>query len=285
MSKIIKKKYYGDSTNTSIAETIEETIPDNSDERIFELEKQLHEQYAVNNNSNAGTLILLISALLISFTGYGYVMYQYRIGECTDIAIVNLAAIVVMAVMMLLYCISVHLGAGQRMEQFITFAIRLKHYGLTKSRVKEDLEYAQRIERYEEIYPEDYHPFNKGMNNFVQGIYGLLSKAFIIALYAIVFSLCVIAKEDIVYCPIFLCYVLLLHSLLIKYKFEKYIKYKEREKEMKILEYEESTKKDDNSLKFELHFRPSWVLIVAIVVVLLCTIASIVHPYLELYKS
>lgn len=285
MSKIIKKKYYGDSTNTPIAETIEETILDNSDERIFELEKQLHEQYAVNNNSNAGILISLISALFVAFSGYGYVLYQYSLCACCKTTILYLSALAASMVMSLLYCICIHLGAGQRMEQFITFAIRVKHYGLTKSQDKEDLEYEQRINRYEEIYPEDYHPFNKGMNNFVQGIYGLLSKAFIIALYAIVFSLCVIAKEDIVYCPIFLCYVLLLHLLLIKYKFDKYIKYKEREKEMKILEYKESTKKDDNSLKFELHFKPSWVLIVAIVVVLLCTIASIVYPYLELFKS
>lgn len=141
MSKIIKKKYYGDSTNTPIAETIEETIPDNSDERIFELEKQLHEQYAVNNNSNVGTLVSLIGALLVVMTGYGYVLYQYRTSQCDDIAIVNLSAIIAMAVMMLLYCISVSLGANQRMEQFITFAIRAKHYN---------------ADRYKEIFPENY---------------------------------------------------------------------------------------------------------------------------------
>ena len=108
---------------------MKETIVGNNDDRIFELEKQLHEQYAVNNNSNAGILISLISALLISFTGYGYVLYQYRTGECFDFVIVNLAAIIVMAVMAILCCISINLGAGQRMEQFITIAIRKKHYG------------------------------------------------------------------------------------------------------------------------------------------------------------
>ena len=172
MSKIIKKKYYGDSTNTPIAETIEETIPDNSDDRIFELEKQLHEQYAVNNNSNAGTLISLISALLISFTGYGYVMYRYRIGECTDIAIVNLAAIVVMAVMMLLYCISLHLGAGQRMEQFITFGIRAKYY-------------QNQVEQYKSIFPKGYMPFGKKYCDFVQGLYNMWTKVLIITIFDI----------------------------------------------------------------------------------------------------
>ena len=93
MSKIIKKKYYGDSTNTPIAETIEEIIPDNSDERIFELEKQLHEQYAVNNNSNAGILISLISALFVAFSGYGYVLYQYSLCTCCKTPILYLSAL------------------------------------------------------------------------------------------------------------------------------------------------------------------------------------------------
>lgn len=175
MSKIIKRKYYGDSTNTSIAETIEETIPDNSDERIFELEKQLHEQYAVNNNSNAGTLVSLIGALLVVMTGYGYVLYQYRTSQCDDIAIVNLSAIIAMAVMMLLYCISVSLGANQRMEQFITFGIRAKYY-------------QNQIEQYKSIFPKGYMPFGKKYCDFVQGIYNIWSKVMIVTIVAIAMS-------------------------------------------------------------------------------------------------
>lgn len=142
-----------------------------NEDRIFELEKQLHEQYAVNNNSNAGILISLISALIVSFTGYGYVLYQHSIEECNNIKIINLAAIAVIAVMVLLYCICIHLGAGQRMEQFITIAIRKKHYS------KSDV--------YNVIFPDGYHPFNKNFCTFVQGLYNMWSKVTILAILGV----------------------------------------------------------------------------------------------------
>ena len=47
-----------------------------------ELELQLHEQYAINNNANVSSFIAMIGALIIAFTGYGYVLYQYLMGEC-----------------------------------------------------------------------------------------------------------------------------------------------------------------------------------------------------------
>lgn len=170
MTKITKTKYLGNSPDAATEIVIEE-ISNDTDDRIFELEKQLHEQYAVNNNSNAGILVSLISALLISFTGYGYVLYQYSIGECA-IGMVNLAAITVMGVMTLLYCISVNLGAGQRMEQFITFGIRVKYY-------------QDKPDEYRKVFPSGYTPFDKDFWNFVQGIYNMWTKATIIAIFAI----------------------------------------------------------------------------------------------------
>lgn len=169
MITITKNKQYKGCPDGLFEETINETIVGNNDDRIFELEKQLHEQYAVNNNSNAGILISLISALLISFTGYGYVLYQYSIGECA-IGIVNIAAVAVMFVMVLLYCISVNLGTGQRMEQFITFGIRVEHYKC-------------KIERYKNIFPNGYTPFSKKYEDFVQGLYNIWTK---VALFTIV---------------------------------------------------------------------------------------------------
>ena len=71
MDKITKRKYYNEGDSV---ETVVETITDDNSDRIFELEKQLHEQYAVNNNSNSGTLISLLSTLLVAITGYGYVL-------------------------------------------------------------------------------------------------------------------------------------------------------------------------------------------------------------------
>ena len=275
MTTITKNKQYKGRPDGSFEETINETIIDNNDGRVFELEKQLHEQYAVNNNSNAGTLASLMSALFIAISGYGYVLYQYSLCSSYKISILYIAAFCASVIMALLYCICIHLGAGQRMEQFITFAIRIKHYGLKKSENidKEGLEWMQSVKRYEDIYPKDYHPFNKRFDNFVQGIYGLLSRAFIVAIYTIGLSLCII-KEGIIYIPIFLCYVLLLHSLLVVYKLRKYIKYKNRETEMKILEYKELSKNDENTSKYELHIKPNWVIIVVIAILMLCTIAA-----------
>lgn len=212
MTTITKNKLYKEYTDGSFEETINETIVDNSDDRVFELEKQLHEQYAVNNNSNAGILISLISALLISFTGYGYVLYQYSIGECA-IGIVNVAAIAVILVMVLLYCISVNLGAGQRMEQFITIAIRKKHYGESN--------------KYEEIFPDGYHPFNKSYCTFVQGLYNTWSIVTLLTILGIM-SCHLIIVETYKYCPVVISGLICV-VVCIAHRFCRYKKYKKRE--------------------------------------------------------
>lgn len=72
----------------------------------FKLETQLHEQYAVNNNSKSGTLTSLIGSFLIVMTGYGYVLYQYFTGEHIADEFVQFVAIVAAAVMTLLCFIS-----------------------------------------------------------------------------------------------------------------------------------------------------------------------------------
>jgi hypothetical protein len=47
--------------------------------KIFELERQLHEQYAINNNSNLSSIIALMTALLAIFGVYGYVFIHTNI--------------------------------------------------------------------------------------------------------------------------------------------------------------------------------------------------------------
>lgn len=215
MTKITKEKYIGDNLDASPIEILEETIETDNDDRIFELEKHLHEQYAINNNSNSDILISLISALLISFTGYGYVLYQYCIGECDNVRLINLAAIMVMSVMVLLNCISVNLGSGQRMEQFITIAIRKKAYG-------------SNTDKYKEIFPDGYHPFNKDFCSFVQGIYNTWSIATQLAILGIGSSHLIILDCNIV-CPVIISVAICI-GICIVYRCCKYKKYKEREK-------------------------------------------------------
>lgn len=38
-----------------------------------EMEKQLHEQYAINNNANTGSIVTLFVAMLASVGAYGFV--------------------------------------------------------------------------------------------------------------------------------------------------------------------------------------------------------------------
>ena len=46
-----------------------------------DLEKQLHEQYAINGNANVGHFITMISALVFAFAGYGFVLNQHLIND------------------------------------------------------------------------------------------------------------------------------------------------------------------------------------------------------------
>ena len=129
-----------------------------------ELELQLHEQYAINNNANVSSFIAMIGALIIAFTGYGYVLYQYLMGDvcCCKMAdaetMVHIATIAVLVVIFILYIVAIEVGASQRSNQFVIHAIRMKAYEYQK-------------EELEKIYPKGYSPEGKNYFDFVQGIY------------------------------------------------------------------------------------------------------------------
>lgn len=226
MPDITKKKYYGSNTELPPAEIIHETISDNED-RVFELEKQLHEQYAINNNSNAGILVTLIGALLVSISGYGYVLYQYFMGECKNVAVLELVALAVIAVMTLLYCICVHFGAGQRMEQFITYAIREVYYDkmeLSKNNSNEC------HHKRKDIFPNSYTPFGKNYMDFVQGIYNIWTKVAIFTIISI--SSCNLAiRFSTEKYPVILMACLCSVVGCVLFRFYKFQKYKDRIKD------------------------------------------------------
>lgn len=141
------------------------------------LEDQLHEQYAINNNSNASSLISISTALAMAFSGYGYVLYHYLDSHFTrEPHMLLVVSCAVILVLLLLYTISVNLGSGQRMEQFVTFAIRMERYRTDP----------QLSEVYSRIYPDGYNPFNKSYCQFVQGIYNILSVAMAVCLILVV---------------------------------------------------------------------------------------------------
>lgn len=152
------------------------------------LEDQLHEQYAINNNSNATTLIAILSALTIGFAGYGYVVCNYYPHTCPEQRLMmKLASIMVIELLVLLYVLSINFGVNQRLEQFITFSIRAKRYNL---------------EEYEKVFPENYHPYGKSFCSYVQGVYNTLSWVMVIGVVYVVIttmSLSDCLKSDLIF--------------------------------------------------------------------------------------
>ncbi len=136
------------------------------------MELQLHQQYAENNNANLGSTIALIVALLAVFYGYGYVYlhstncfyqsWQMMSGCRFTLNALLLTGVATMFVIGVLYYICFSQGIKQRMEQFITFAIRYKYYSkpsdaslyVSYKSIEDKMTYD-----YNRIFPKGYHPF------------------------------------------------------------------------------------------------------------------------------
>lgn len=143
----------------------------NQNEQIFELEKHLHEGYVVNNNAKAGFLASLIAAIVGAIGVYGYVFahtvpWFSTIGEPYYISehmftmdVLVMAMLACQFVLVVLYSISCSLGVTQRLEQFITFAIRCKVY-------------ENKSQTYKDIFPEKYCPFWKKGDDIIIGVFG-----------------------------------------------------------------------------------------------------------------
>jgi len=141
--------------------------------KVEEIESQLHEQFAVNNNDHASTLVSIIAAVVAVIGAYGYVfvhstvygqkvwgklVFDDRQYTLSTLLLTGSAAIFILAI---LAAIALTLGASARRDQFIVHAIRCKAYGGSdKLTVGND-----------GIFPSGYHPFEKG-DDFCIGIFG-----------------------------------------------------------------------------------------------------------------
>lgn len=126
-----------------------------------EMELQLHEQYAINNNANLSSAITIIVTLLAVFYAYGYVFLNSCPSFCWKGCWINkegysaiaffFVTLAVFFVLSVLSYICIKQGVKQRYDQFIIYAIRRKYY----TNCKYDL--------YKEVYddPQYYSPFNK----------------------------------------------------------------------------------------------------------------------------
>lgn len=149
-----------------------------------QLELQLHEQYAINNNANLSSMIAILVGVVAVFGVYGYV-YIHTINEFSPdfstlvlpekssnesetyyLDVVVLMVMVLCIILSILKHICIEKGYGQRKEQFIVYAIRYKYYQQHPNEMKN------------RIYPSGYHPFGKKGDDIPQGLFGEMIQIF-----------------------------------------------------------------------------------------------------------
>ena len=140
-----------------------------------DLLKQLHEQYAINSNANLGSIIALITSVLVvmGYYGYAYIHTTPEFSHAFESLIIKdglyyldvllLAFIVSSFILLFISCICIYQGVQQRKEQFIIDVIRRKKAGSVF-----------------EVLPQYYHPFNKKGLGIIQGLYGEFIKVIFI---------------------------------------------------------------------------------------------------------
>ncbi len=92
----------------------------------FELEKQLHQQYAINNNESIKSFVSFIGALLTLLGGFGYVLVHSKNrftenlaikGDIISTEVFFLCAFVVSGMLFFLSLVSLQLGYSNRNNQ------------------------------------------------------------------------------------------------------------------------------------------------------------------------
>lgn len=159
---------------------------------------QLHEQYAINNNANLGSMVTLMAAVIAIIGGYGYVFLHLDmyIGDeqllCMhpEFSLVSLilTATATTIVLAILKYICMYQGFAQRKEQFIIYAIRYKYnLGIGKSTTSE------------RIFPNTYYPFYKEGIKIYQGLFGEFIKIFTAIQFLIILSVIISISLNIVH--------------------------------------------------------------------------------------
>lgn len=139
-----------------------------------ELLRQLHEQYAINNNANLSTIVTLVVAVIAVIGCYGYVYVHTTLYFSCDFGLLVNDDVFYMDALLLIYlasvfvlcilsCLCAYQGVAQRKEQFIIYSIRK--------------EYIDNVNN--NIFPKGYSPYGKKGLKIVQGLYGELIKVFL----------------------------------------------------------------------------------------------------------
>jgi len=162
-----------------------------------EMELQLHEQYAINNNANLSSAVALIAAMIAVVGFYAYVFahatwwFSDTFGElyCVRENSYYLDALVLMtiatvAVLCIQQAICIYQGCAQRNEQFIVFAIR-KKYGMYGKGTIFPEGYCPFLKKYCKCWFLGAFDFKKGTGKVVQGLFGEIIAILSIVQYAI----------------------------------------------------------------------------------------------------
>ena len=138
---------------------------------------QLHEQYAINNNSSMGAVISLLVSMFAAIGAYGYV-WTHCGPSPKDFGLADLtfSAIGATFILLIMSYICMYQGTSQRLEQFITHKIR-KRFDLV------------------DFFPVGYEPYGKKGLQIVQGLYGEFVKIFAIVAFFVLISFLIKAKE------------------------------------------------------------------------------------------
>ena len=138
---------------------------------IGELNKNLHEQYANNANTNLHTVLVLVATLLVTFGFYGTVYIGCGpVAAEYDSSDLSFMTMVCFFVLTLIAVICMEVGSSQRSDQFIVENIRRYYY---------------KKEEYDNIFTKGYNPHGKGWLGFLPGLFGVITKVCFIAYFVI----------------------------------------------------------------------------------------------------
>ena len=153
------------------------------EKNLNEIERQLHEQYATNNNSYLGHIVTLMVGLfaIMGFYGTVYIgsshFFEKVEGFEHSLSDVCIAAIFAYIVLGIMAYICIYQGMHQRHEQFIVWAIRINFYGEKYNKPK--------------IYHDGFIPHNKKGLSIIQGLCGEFVKIISFVACVIMLSLAV----------------------------------------------------------------------------------------------
>ena len=160
----------------------------------FELESQLHEQYAINNNANVGSFVSFLAALLALFGFFGYAFVfssnQFSVdGKLIKDSIMTLDvfflfSIIVIGMLFFLSLVSLQLGYSNRSNQIIIDRIRDRYFKKNKKL----------------IFGKSYSPLKKTWCSFVQDYFNIFYWMFFIGQILVIFFTVYKAKQNSLLC-------------------------------------------------------------------------------------